>query len=117
MIRSESISSSWIEGIRENPRAIAVAQIGDDAASHNASSVIRNVDAMKEAIELLGVGAWTHEDVLHIHHDLLPWHRLGYRTEQVWIGGSNKFTADYAGPPHELGSLYGRPTQLCQHVR
>ena len=57
MIRSESISSSWIEGIRENPRAIAIAQIGDNAASHNASSVIRNVDAMKEAIELLGVGS------------------------------------------------------------
>ena len=106
MIRSESMSSSWIEGIRESPRAIAIAQIGDDAASHNASSVIRNVDAMKEAIELLGVGAWTHEDVLDIHHDLLPWHRLDYRTEQVWIGGSNKLNADYAGPPHELVRRY-----------
>ncbi|MDN5892411.1 MAG: Fic family protein [Nocardioides sp.] len=57
---------------------------------------------MKEAIELLGVGVWTHEDVLGIHHDFLPWHRLGYRAAQVWIGGSNKFNADYAGPPHEL---------------
>lgn len=106
MIRSESISSSWIEGIRENARAIAIAQIGDQAASHNASSVIRNVDAMKEAIELLGVGAWTHENVLGIHHDLLPWHRLGYRTEQVLIGGSNRFNADYAGPPQELVRPY-----------
>jgi Fic family protein len=102
MIRSESISSSWIEGIRENARAIAVAQIGDEAASHNATSVIRNVDAMKDAIELLGVGAWTHEKVSDIHHELLPGHRPGYRTEQVWIGGTNKFNADYAGPPHEL---------------
>jgi Fic family protein len=106
MIRSESISSSWIEGIRENARAIAVAQIGDEAASHNASSVIRNVDAMKDAIELLGVGAWTHEKVWDIHHDLLPWHRPGYRTEQVWIGGTNRFNADYAGPPHELVHSY-----------
>ncbi len=106
MIRSESISSSWIEGIRENPRAIAIAQIGDTAASHNASSIIRNVDAMKEAIELLGGGAWTHMDVLRIHHDLLPQYRLGYRTEQVWIGGRNKFNADYAGPPHELVHPY-----------
>ena len=57
---------------------------------------------MKEAIELLGVGAWTHEDVQQIHHDLLPQYRLGYRTEQVWIGGRNKFNADYVGPPHEL---------------
>ena len=102
MIRSESISSSWIEGITENPRAIAIAQISHDAASHNASSVVRNVDAMKAAIERLGEGEWTHEDVLDIHHDLLPWHRPGYRTEQVWIGGRNKFNADYAGPPHEL---------------
>jgi Fic family protein len=106
MIRSESISSSWIEGIREHPRAIAIAQIGDSTASHNASSVIRNVDAMKDAIELLGDGAWTHDQVLDIHHDLLPWHRLGYRTEQVWIGGSNKFKADYAAPPHELVRPY-----------
>ena len=106
MIRSESISSSWIEGIRENARAIAVAQIGDEAASHNASSVIRNVDAMKDAIELLGVGAWTHEKVLDIHHDLLPWHRPGYRTEQVWTGGTNRFNADYVGPRHELVHSY-----------
>jgi len=106
MIRSESISSSWIEGIRENARAIAIAQIGDEAASHNASSVIRNVDAMKDAIELLGVGAWSHESVLDIHQDLLPWHRPGYRTEQVWIGGRNRFNADYAGPPHKLVRPY-----------
>lgn len=114
MIRSESISSSWIEGIRENARAIAVAQIGDEAASPNASSVIRNVDAMKDAIELLGAGSWTHEKVLHIHRDLLPWHRPGYRTEQVWIGGTNKFNADYAGPPHELVHPY--LTDLLEYV-
>lgn len=106
MIRSESISSSWIEGIQENARAISVAQIGDEAASHSASSVIRNVHAMKDAIELLGVGAWTHEKILDIHHDLLPWHRPGYRTEQVWIGGTNRLNADYAGPPHELVHPY-----------
>lgn len=106
MIRSESISSSWIEGIRENARAIAVAQIGDEAASHNATAVIRNVEAMKDAVELLGAGTWTHEKVLDIHHDLLPWHRPGYRTEQVWIGGTNKFNADYAGPPQELVHSY-----------
>ncbi|WP_348257470.1 Fic/DOC family N-terminal domain-containing protein, partial [Salmonella enterica] len=81
MIRSESISSSWIEGIRETPRAIALAQINDKAASHDATSVIRNVDAMRDAIELLGGGAWTHAQVLDIHHDLLPWHRYGYRSD------------------------------------
>ncbi len=102
MIRSESISSSWIEGIRESARAIAIAQIGDTAASHTATSILRNVHSMKDAIEVLGVGAWTHENVLEIHHDLLPWHRPGYRNEQVLIGGSNQFNADYAAPPATL---------------
>lgn len=105
-IRSESLSSSWIEGIRENARAIAVAQIGDEAASHDATSVIRNVDAMRDAIELLGAGAWTHEHVWAIHRDLVPWLRPGYRSEQVWIGGTNRFNADYVGPPHEAVHTY-----------
>ena len=105
MIRSESISSSWIEGIRETPRAVALAQIGDRAASHSASQIVRNVTAMREAIDLLGEGAWAHDDIQEIHHDLLPWHRPGYRSDQVWIGGTNKLNADYAAPP---GATVGR---------
>jgi len=31
---------------------------------------------------------------------------VGYRVEQVWIGGSNKFNADYAAPPHEFVPAY-----------
>ena len=99
MIRSESISSSWIEGIRETPRAVALAQIGDQLASHDASQIVRNVTAMREAIDLLGRGAWTHEQIWQIQHDLLPWHTEGYRSAQVWIGGTNPLNADYAAPP------------------
>lgn len=98
-LRSESISSSWIEGIRATPRDVAVAQIGADAATHDAAQIIRNVAAMQDAIELLGAGAWTNEHIWDIQHQLLPWQRRGYRRDQVWVGGTNKFNADYAGPP------------------
>jgi len=105
-IRSESISSSWIEGIRETPRDVAVAQIADEAAGHAATQVVRNVAAMREAIDLLGAGAWESDHIVAIHQDLLPWHRRGYRNEQVWIGGTNKFNADYAAPPAETVQAY-----------
>lgn len=106
LIRSESISSSWIEGIRETPRAIAIAQIDDGAATHGASQIVRNVEAMREAVEILGRGAWRHEDIHRIHHDLLPWHPVGYRTDQVWIGGTTKFNAAYAAPPADKVEAY-----------
>ncbi len=105
-IRSESISSSWIEGIRETPRDVAVAQIADDAASHSATQIVRNVAALRDAIGLLGAGAWESEHIVAIHQDLLPWHRPGYRDQQVWIGGTNKFNADYAAPPADTVDPY-----------
>jgi Fic family protein len=105
-IRSESISSSWIEGIRETPRDVAVAQIADEAASHSATQVVWNVAAMREAIDLLGAGAWESDHIVAIHQDLLPWHSRGYRKEQVWIGGTNKFNADYAAPPADKVDSY-----------
>jgi Fic family protein len=101
-LRSESISSSWIEGIRAPARDVALAQISDDAASQAANQIVRNVAAMRDAIDLLGGGTWTHEHLWTIHHDLLPWQSVGYRNGQVWIGGTNKLNAQYAGPPGEL---------------
>ena len=98
-LRSESISSSWIEGIRATPRDVAVAQLGDDAASHTGSQIVRNVSAMKDAIALLGAGTWEHDHIWDIQHQLLPWQPRGYRRDQVWIGGTNKLNAVYAGPP------------------
>jgi ribosomal protein S25 len=60
--------------------------------------ISKSVDAT-DAIDLLGTGSWGHEALVQIHHDLLPWHRKGYREDQVWIGGTNKLNADYVGPP------------------
>lgn len=93
-LRSESISSSWIEGIRATPRDVAVAQISDESASHTATQIVRNVAAMKDAIAVLGVGAWEHDHIWGIQHELLPWQSGGYRQEQVWIGGTNELNAD-----------------------
>jgi Fic family protein len=98
-LRSESISSSWIEGIRATPRDVAVAQISDEAASHTATQIVRNVAAMKDAIAVLGTGPWQHSDLWSIQHELVPWQPEGYRRDQVWIGGSNKLDVDYAAPP------------------
>lgn len=98
-LRSESIASSWIEGIRATPRAVAVAQMAADVASQPASQIVRNVTAMRDAIDVLGTGEWASEHVVAIHHDLLPWHPPAYRDDQVWVGGTNKLNADYAAPP------------------
>jgi Fic family protein len=54
---------------------------------------------MKDAISVLSGGAWTHEDIWGIQHELLPWQPPGYRRDQVWIGGTHKLNADYAAPP------------------
>lgn len=101
-LRSESISSSWIEGIRATAREVAIAQISADAAPHVAGQIVRNAAAMRDAIDLLGSGTWTHEHLWTIQHELLPWQVRGYRGGQVWIGGTNKFNAQYAGPPGEI---------------
>ena len=98
-LRSESISSSWIEGIRATPREVALAQLGDEAASNTATQIVRNVAAMKHANGLLGAGTWEHDHIWDIQHQLLPWQPRGYRRDQVWVGGTNKLNADYAPPP------------------
>ena len=108
-LRSESISSSWIEGVRATPRDVAFAELSSDdpavdaggTTAHVASQVARNVRAMQDAVDLLGAGKWEHEQIWDIHHELLPWHRRGYRQTQVWIGGVTPLDAEYAGPPHE----------------
>ena len=105
-LRSESISSSWIEGVRATPRDVAVAQISDDAASPAANQIVRNIAAMKDAVTLLGQGVWQHEHIWQIHHELLPWQRAGYRSDQVWIGGTNKLNAEYSAPPGDTVASY-----------
>lgn len=98
-LRSESIASSWIENVRATPRDVAVAQVYDHAATHDARGIVRNVAAMREAIDVLGAGAWTHEHLWDIRHTLLPHQEVGYPSGQVWVGGTHRLNASYAAPP------------------
>jgi Fic family protein len=106
LVRSEAISSSWIEGERETPRNIMVAKLGDDRATHPAREVSRNIDIMRTALVGPLSGAWSHDDVLDVHHELVPRYGRGYRDSQVWVGGNTALTAQYAAPPAEKVSAY-----------
>ncbi|KNX37420.1 Fic family protein [Luteipulveratus halotolerans] len=100
LIRSESIASSWVEGERETPRNIMLARLDHDRATPTGRRVARNIDAMTAAIEGLD-GVWQHADIHRIHRTLLPAIAAGgYRTEQVFIGGSSALNAQFVPPPH-----------------
>jgi Fic family protein len=103
LLRTESTASSKIENLTASARSIALAELGD-ISKRNASLVVSNVRAMQAAIDLA-----EHLDeaaILAMHSALLgesaPDMVGGWRTEQVWIGGS-----DYS--PH--GALFTPPHQ------
>ncbi|TWG97250.1 Fic family protein [Nocardioides sp. J9] len=113
-LRSESISSSFIEGIHATARDVAFAHLrardeslrADGSSAHVGQQVTKNARAMERAVELLGAGPWRHEHIWDIHQALLPWQRRGYRQTQVWVGGTTALTADYAAPPHQEVHAY-----------
>lgn len=90
LLRTESASSSQIEGISVHARGLAVAVLGADS-SHNAELVARNVDTMNAALQLadrLDVDA-----IERMHATLLS-EELGaeagsVREVPVWVGGGN----------------------------
>lgn len=103
LLRSESLASSWIEGLRETPRNVMAARLPDvHGAPSTAVDVLRNIDAMQSAIAGLKKAAWSHADVHAVHGALLPRESRGdYRTGQVYIGGRTPLTAAYVAPPHD----------------
>lgn len=90
LLRSESASSSQIEQLTADAKAIAVAEIGQ-GASRNATSIVGNVRAMRAALEL--AGQLTPASILAMHETLLdetePDMAGRWRTGQVWIGGDS----------------------------
>jgi Fic family protein len=90
LLRSESAASSRIENLTASARAIGEAEIG---ASHrkNAAEVVANTRTMVAALDL--AENISSESVLAMHHALMsetdPTNAGHWRTEQVWIGGSN----------------------------
>ena len=88
LLRTESSSSSEIEGLTASARKLALAELGE-ASGPNAMQIAGNVRAVEAALRLAeepGV-----ESVLAMHATLLrdePRHTPGeLRTVQVWIGG------------------------------
>lgn len=90
LLRTESTASSRIENLTASARAIAQAELGPHAG-RNARQIVANVRAMDAAIALakrIDVTA-----ILVMHEALLgdthPEIAGRWRSEQVWIGGSD----------------------------
>jgi Fic family protein len=121
--RSESISSSWVEGLRETPRNVMVAQLkGRDPGLDGyqferlgtARTILGNLDSVRRGVQSLRA-PWTHEAVHEIHAAIAPHvHDGGYRSVDVQIGGSSKLTASYVAPP--AANVQGLMANLIEHA-
>ncbi|TNM64561.1 Fic family protein [Streptomyces sp. NP160] len=104
LLRSESASSSQIEGLTSGARAIAVAELGG-GATRNAELVLGNVRSMQAALAL--ADDLTPDALLAMQRALLeasaPSIAGRWRTEQVWIGGDTygPHGAEFVPPHHE----------------
>jgi Fic family protein len=101
LLRTESAASSKIENLTASARAIAEADLGH--GSRNAALIVANQRAMTAAINL--ADQLDGESILDMHNALLgttfPAIAGKWRSEQVWIGGSN--TSPHGAPfvpPH-----------------
>ena len=123
LVRSESISSSWVEGLRETPRNVMVAQLqGQDPGLDGyqfqrlgtARTILGNLDSVRRGVQSLR-GEWTDASVHEIHRTIAPHvHDGGYRGVDVQIGGTSKVTASYVAPPAE--NVPGLMANLLDHA-
>jgi Fic family protein len=102
LIRSESISSSWIEGNRVTPKRLAIAEILHEG-SRVALDVVANVRATENAIAELAERdhAIATGDIEQLQHVIEPRLEYGLRQEQNWVGGPgwSPLRADFVPPP------------------
>ena len=102
LIRSESISSSWIEGNSVTPKKLAIAELLQ-RGTRVAVEVVANVRATEEAIAGLADRdrRVTTGDIAALQHIIEPTLELGLRTEQNWVGGPgwSPLRADFVPPP------------------
>ena len=108
LARNESISSSWVEGLRETPRNVMVAQLRDrdpGLSGHQfdrldaAHAVLGTLDSVRQGVSSLRQ-PWSHASIHEIHRTVAPLvHDGDYRGVDVQIGGSSKLTASYVAPP------------------
>jgi Fic family protein len=104
LLRSESAASSRIENLTASAKAIALAELGD-LSRRNAAVIVANSRAMQAALQL--ADHLDEDAILAMHSALLasthPEWCGHWRTEQVWVGGSNwgPFEAQYVAPHHD----------------
>lgn len=102
LIRSESISSSWIEGNRVSPKRLAIAELLHQG-TRAALDVVANVRATEDAIAGLADRgrAITTKDIEDLQHIIEPSLEPGLRNEQNWVGGPgwSPLRADFVPPP------------------
>lgn len=102
LIRSESISSSWIEGNRLSPKKLAIAELLEQG-DRIALDVIGNVRATEDAISELSDPnrPITTTDIEALQHTIEPQLPRGLRTEQNWVGGpgNSPLRAQFVPPP------------------
>lgn len=102
LIRSESISSSWIEGNRVTPKKLAIAELLKQG-NRVALDVVANVRATESAISTLADRSRdvTTADIEQLQHVIEPSLGIGLRQEQNWVGGSgwSPLRADFVPPP------------------
>lgn len=103
LLRTESVASSRIENLTASAKAIALAEAGD-TTRENASVIVANTDAMRAAVAL--ADRLDSDAILAMHDALLresqPQYAGRWRTEAVWIGGSDlsPHDADFVPPDH-----------------
>lgn len=102
LIRSESISSSWIEGNRVTPKRLAVAELLHQG-NRAALDVVANVRATEDAIAGLADRGRViaTEDIEDLQHVIEPSLERGLRQEQNWVGGPgwSPIRAEFVPPP------------------
>ncbi|NUR94155.1 MAG: Fic family protein [Kribbellaceae bacterium] len=103
LLRTESASSSQIEGVTAGAKALAIATL-NESSGQNAQMVAANVEAMQKAIDL--ADDLSTDSILAAHRALMhdqPYAQPGqFRNEQVWIGGgATPHTATFVPPRHE----------------
>ncbi|MDR0488271.1 MAG: Fic family protein [Propionibacteriaceae bacterium] len=104
LLKSESISSSQIEGYKTPPSEVVLAEFAPEIATTTALTIRKNVLALQESLRRLN-GLWTSEAIHQILVTLLPNHPEGYRSTQVRIGGRSLFRAAFVPPPAEDVSM------------
>lgn len=102
LIRSESISSSWIEGNRVTPKRLAIAELLHHGP-RQALDVVANVRATEQAIAELADRSRpiTTADIVDLQHIIEPRLERGLRQEQNWVGGPgySPLRASFVPPP------------------